>query len=156
MTKTNLGRKGLIWLPYPESEFTEGSRGRNLKEGTEAEAAEGHCLLNCFSWLAQPAFLSLRTIFRESTQPTTGWDLPRLTNQGKVPGVDLQGPLSQSSFPVSNDSSFLQVDKRLSRTGGNQWHSPSTEEPGSHRITQCIFTDQQILLLYLQKKGMFI
>lgn len=152
MSKTNLGRKGLTWLPYPESEFIEGSRGRNLKAGTEAEAAEGHCLLNCFSWLAQPAFLSLRTIFPESTQPTTDWDLPRLTNQGKVPRVNLQGPLSQSSFPVSNDSSFLQVDKRLSRTGGNQWHSPSTEEPGSHRIMQRIFTDQQYYTCIYRRK----
>lgn len=32
MTKGNSRREGLIWLPYPESESTEGSQGRDSNQ----------------------------------------------------------------------------------------------------------------------------
>jgi len=35
----------------------EPKQGRDLEAGAEAEAMEGCCLLACFPWLAQPAFL---------------------------------------------------------------------------------------------------
>ena len=44
----------------------EGSQGRNLVAGAEAEAMEEYFLLACSSWLAPPAFL----------------EHPRLTAQG--------------------------------------------------------------------------
>ena len=37
--------------------ITEGSQDQNLEAGADAEAMEGSCLLDCSSWLAQPAFL---------------------------------------------------------------------------------------------------
>jgi hypothetical protein len=32
-------------------------RGKNLEAGADAEVVERCCLLDCFLWLAQPAFL---------------------------------------------------------------------------------------------------
>lgn len=50
MTQSNLGRKGLLVKSRLHS-ITEGSQGRNLDAGTEAETIEGHCLLTCSPWL---------------------------------------------------------------------------------------------------------
>jgi hypothetical protein len=41
--------------------------GRNLEAGADAEAMEGCCLLDCFPWLAQHAFL------RNPELPAQGW-----------------------------------------------------------------------------------
>lgn len=150
MTKPQLG-EGLIWFPYPESEFIEGSRGRNLKAETEAAATEEHCLLNCFLLACSAGFYITQDCLPSQHNPQWA-GIPRLTNQDLVPRANPQGPLSQSSFRVSSDSSFLQVDKRLGRRGGNQWHSPSTEEPGSRRITLRIFTDQQYYTCIYRRK----
>jgi hypothetical protein len=56
-------RKGFIWLmlPYQYSSSKEvrtgnSKQGRNLEAGA-IETMKGCCLLACFSWLAQPAFL---------------------------------------------------------------------------------------------------
>jgi hypothetical protein len=63
MTKKQVGRKGFIQLTLPhccssprksEQELTQ---DRNLEAGADAEAMEGCCLLACFPWLAQLAFL---------------------------------------------------------------------------------------------------
>lgn len=42
MTKSNLGEKGLFYLTAYES-TTEGSQGRSLEAGREAEATKEHC-----------------------------------------------------------------------------------------------------------------
>ena len=58
--ESNLERRGFIWLTLPHlcssskevrQEFTQ---GRDLEAGA---GVEGRCLLACFLWLAQPAFL---------------------------------------------------------------------------------------------------
>jgi hypothetical protein len=59
--RSKLGRKGFIWLklPYccssPKKVRTGTQAGQ--KAGADAEAMEGHSLLDCFPWLAQPALL---------------------------------------------------------------------------------------------------
>ena len=62
--KANLGEKEFIWLTLPGccsllKEVGAGTlqQGENLEAGAEAEAMQGRCLLPCFPWLAQPAFL---------------------------------------------------------------------------------------------------
>ena len=42
MTKGNLGRKGFIWLMYPESQPIVGSQGKNLnlEGGADVEAMD--------------------------------------------------------------------------------------------------------------------
>jgi hypothetical protein len=52
MNKSNLGRKGFIWLQKPMVELKP---GRCLEAGADAEAMKG--VLTCSPWLAQPAFL---------------------------------------------------------------------------------------------------
>jgi hypothetical protein len=57
------GGKGLFSLHFriavhPQRKSgQELTLGRNLEAGADAEAMEGCCLLACFPWLAQPAFL---------------------------------------------------------------------------------------------------
>ena len=54
-----------VYLAYTSTLLfiTEGSQvrkskqGRNLEAGADVEAMEKCCLLPCFTWLAQPAFL---------------------------------------------------------------------------------------------------
>jgi hypothetical protein len=63
MTESKIGRKGLIWLPLPHyhpsmKEVRTGiQKGRKLEAEANSEAMEEYCLLACFPWLAQPAFL---------------------------------------------------------------------------------------------------
>ena len=40
-----------------EGRQNKNSNSRNLEAGADAEAMEGCCLLACFSWFAQSAFL---------------------------------------------------------------------------------------------------
>ena len=42
-------------------------QGRNLEAGADAEAMEGCCLLACFPWLAQLAFINLDDQLRDGT-----------------------------------------------------------------------------------------
>ena len=39
------------------------SNSRNLKAGADAGAMDGGCLLACFPWFSQPAFLEMRKRF---------------------------------------------------------------------------------------------
>jgi hypothetical protein len=63
MTKSKLGRKGFIQLTFPHccsspKEVRIGTHiDRNLEAGVNEEAMEECCLLACFPWLAQQAFL---------------------------------------------------------------------------------------------------
>jgi hypothetical protein len=41
----------------PLKEVRKGTQSRNLEAGAVAEAMEEYCLLACFSWLVQTAFL---------------------------------------------------------------------------------------------------
>jgi len=54
-----LGRKGFIWLIFPQLSIVEGSQDRN-SNGRRQELMQrlwrGCCLLACCSWLAQPVF----------------------------------------------------------------------------------------------------
>jgi len=50
--RSNLGRKGFVWLSSPESQSIEriqvrNSNSRNMEVETDAEAMEGCCLLTC-------------------------------------------------------------------------------------------------------------
>lgn len=45
MTKSNMGKKKVIWLTGLGCHG--GNKGRNLEIGTEAETVEEHCLLHC-------------------------------------------------------------------------------------------------------------
>jgi hypothetical protein len=62
-TKSKLGRKGIIQLtlsdhrPLWEEVRRKFSQGWSLEVKAEAKALEGCCLLDCFSWLVQLAFL---------------------------------------------------------------------------------------------------
>lgn len=48
MTKSNVGKKGFIWLARPESESTEGKQGRSSdRAGADARLWRGAAL-----WLA--------------------------------------------------------------------------------------------------------
>jgi hypothetical protein len=55
--------KGLFSLHFHTADHhqrksgLELTQGKNLEVGVDAEAVEECCLLTCFSWLAQPAFL---------------------------------------------------------------------------------------------------
>lgn len=57
MTKANLGRKGIIWLTYPQSQAIEGYQGRDPE--ARAQTREACRLLDHTTWLAQHAFLGL-------------------------------------------------------------------------------------------------
>ena len=57
ITKSSLGRKGIIWFTYPRSKSIEGNQRGDLEAETEAKLMEGYCFLACSSWLAQPTFL---------------------------------------------------------------------------------------------------
>ena len=63
MTGSRMERKGFIWLKLPHCSSplkevrSENKQDRNLEAGADAEAMEDCCLLPCFPWLAQPAFL---------------------------------------------------------------------------------------------------
>lgn len=46
--QSSFGRKGLIWPPYPESQSTEGSQGRNSRQelrGSTRSGKHGGCRL---------------------------------------------------------------------------------------------------------------
>ena len=61
--QSNWEKTGFIWLrlSYPYSSLKEVmiglKQGRNLEAGADTLVMEGCCLLACFPWLAQPAFL---------------------------------------------------------------------------------------------------
>jgi hypothetical protein len=60
MTNKQLGEER-VYLAYVSiSVFIikgqELKQGMDEEAGADSEAVEGHCLLGCFSWLAQPAF----------------------------------------------------------------------------------------------------
>jgi hypothetical protein len=60
--KSYLGREGFISSYTSMSQFTikevrAGAQGRNPEAGTEAEAMEECCLLDCSPWLSQRAYL---------------------------------------------------------------------------------------------------
>jgi hypothetical protein len=44
-------------LLFTTEEVRKGTHTRFLDIGADAEATEGNCLLTCFTWLAQLAFL---------------------------------------------------------------------------------------------------
>jgi hypothetical protein len=56
VTKSLWGGKGLSYSSQL-TPISEKSQGRNLEAASEAEAMEGHCLLACSPWPAQPAFI---------------------------------------------------------------------------------------------------
>ena len=53
--KASWGGKDLFDLHFQV--ITEGRQDRNLEAGADAETMEGCCLLACFPWLTQSAFL---------------------------------------------------------------------------------------------------
>ena len=61
--KAIYGGKDLFVLYFQVTIYHQRKSGQELKQdwnleaGAYAEAMEGHCLLACSSWLAQPAFL---------------------------------------------------------------------------------------------------
>ena len=86
MTKKQLGRKGFIWLPFPDhspslKEVRIGTQtGLEPMAGADAEFVEGCCLLAFFTWLAQPSFLkNPGPLAQKWSSPTVGWALPPLT-----------------------------------------------------------------------------
>lgn len=127
-------------------------KSRQESEGRNWSSSHGGALFTELFLLACSAGFYITQDCLPSQHNPQWAGIPRLTNQDLVPQANPQGPLSQSSFRVSSDSSSLQVDKRLGRRGGNQWHSPSTEEPGSRRITLRIFTDQQCYTCIYRRK----
>lgn len=61
MTKETWGKER-VWLTFPHHGLskevrTETWQGKNPEAGAGTETMEGCCLLTCFTWLAQPAFL---------------------------------------------------------------------------------------------------
>ena len=58
MTKKQFGEER-VYSAYTSTLLfiTKGSQGRNLEAGVNVEAKEACCLLACFPWLAQLAFL---------------------------------------------------------------------------------------------------
>jgi hypothetical protein len=75
--QTQLGQER-VCLAYWLQSTMEESRGRNLEAGTEAETIEEHCLLACFSWLAQPA------LFHNSVPPAQRWHCPQCAGPSHV------------------------------------------------------------------------
>jgi hypothetical protein len=61
--QSGLGREGFIWLTLPHhclslKEVRTGTHtGQELETRVDAEAIEECCLLVCYLWLVQPAFL---------------------------------------------------------------------------------------------------
>jgi hypothetical protein len=76
MTKKQVGEER-IYLAYTSTRLfiTKGklklTQGRNLEAGAVAEAMKGCCLLACFPWLAQLAFL------QNPGLPAQGWHHPQ-------------------------------------------------------------------------------
>jgi hypothetical protein len=73
--RSKLGRKGFIQLPHcyhhQRKSGQKLTQGRNLEAGADAEAMKVCCLLDCFPWLAQPAFL------QNPEPPAQGWHHPQ-------------------------------------------------------------------------------
>jgi len=80
MTKSNLGRKGFIWLTDPESQSIELKPGRNLEAAADAEAMEECCLLACPHGL-----LSLLSHRPRPPTLTTNYSLMEAFSQLKFP-----------------------------------------------------------------------
>jgi hypothetical protein len=64
MTKKQVGEKRVysaytfhIAFHHQRKSGLKLTQGRNLEAGADAKAMEGCCLLDCFPWLAQLAFL---------------------------------------------------------------------------------------------------
>lgn len=65
MTKSNLRRKGFVWLTDHIQSINDGSQGRKLR--TAAETKEECCLLPYFLWLS----------LCSSGPPALGWSYPK-------------------------------------------------------------------------------
>ena len=56
-----LSKEDLVYLSYTcrtiQHQSQESPSGQETGGRTDAEALDGYCLLVCFPWLAQPAFL---------------------------------------------------------------------------------------------------
>lgn len=84
MTKSNTGRKGLIWLPWPD----RGPSVNEAKAGTQADyeprdrsCRRGHTgilLIGCSSWLTHPAF------FYNPGSPSQAWHQSKLTGSSHI------------------------------------------------------------------------
>lgn len=71
--------KGLIFsIVYSLSlkEAQTGTKGRNLKAGTEAKVMEQYCLLACFSWILTNFLIDPRPTYPKMALPID--DLPHL------------------------------------------------------------------------------
>jgi hypothetical protein len=112
MTKSNLGRKGFICLPYPEAQSTDEGWGRNRCRDHEGDTY----------WLAHQGLLSLLSFTTQDHQPrdappTMGRTLPHQSLIKKMPHSPiLQGHLLNWDSLLSGDFSLCQVDIKLAST----------------------------------------
>ena len=96
-----IGNKGFSLLTglYHSSskEVRAGTQGGNPEAGTEAEVMEECCLLACFPWLAQLAFLKTTTQNHRPKGGASHYGLSLLTliiNQEKFPPLFAYKPIS--------------------------------------------------------------
>ena len=125
MTKSDLERKGFIWLTYLESQSTEDSQrqelrqGKDLNTGAESEAREGYCFLT-----GSPCLFSLLSYRTKDCQPRGGPSLSGLALSHHSLIKTMSYKLSCSQFyggifsieALSNDSNLREVDIKLART----------------------------------------
>jgi hypothetical protein len=80
----SLGGKGLfslnfhITVHHQRKSGLELKQGRNLEAGADTAAMEECCLLACFPWLAQPAFL------QNPASPAQGWHHPQRAGSSSI------------------------------------------------------------------------
>lgn len=101
-------------LQYITRKVREETLGRNLDAGTEAEAMEAHCLLDCSLWLAQPAFFYNPGV----ALPTVNWALSHQLLIKKMLLQTAYRPVRWNQFlywhsHFPDDSTFCPVDKKV-------------------------------------------
>ena len=81
---TKAARKERLYWAYVSTSLlvTEGSRGRNLEAGADAEAVEEYCLLPCSPW---PTFLKSPGPPGQEKLHPMGWALPHQSLIKKMP-----------------------------------------------------------------------
>ena len=94
MAQNNLGRMALFCLNFHITIHREGRVGEgwtSLEAGADAEAMKECCLLACFPWLAQSAFLqNPGPPAQEGHHPQWAGPPPPITNLESAPQACLQ------------------------------------------------------------------
>jgi hypothetical protein len=82
LTKTNLGKRRLVWLTCPDHTSIKGSQGRDShRAGTWRQDLSQRPWRNAMPWLAPYGctvccLIPLRSLCPEVTPPTVGWAFP--------------------------------------------------------------------------------